>query len=58
MELTSEQRAFLSSHDGAAMTTLCANGTPYTVRAGCVPIGDVLWSGCVRGISDATRARR
>ncbi len=44
MELTSEQRDFFSRHHGAAMTTLRADGTPHTVRVGCVLIGDVLWS--------------
>ncbi len=44
MELTSEQRDFFSRHHGAAMTTLRADGTPHTVRVGCVLMGDVLWS--------------
>lgn len=44
MELTPEQRDFFSKHHGAAMTTLRADGTPHTVRVGCVLIGDVLWS--------------
>ncbi|MBX7110618.1 MAG: pyridoxamine 5'-phosphate oxidase family protein [Dehalococcoidia bacterium] len=44
MELTPEQREFFSKHHGAAMTTLRRDGTPHTVRVGCVLIGDVLWS--------------
>jgi PPOX class probable F420-dependent enzyme len=44
VELTSAQRDFLSKHRAAAMTTLRADGTPHTVRVGCVLIGDVLWS--------------
>jgi PPOX class probable F420-dependent enzyme len=44
MELTAEQRDFFSRHHGAAMTTLRADGTPHTVRVGCVLMGDVLWS--------------
>ena len=30
------------------MTTLRADGTPHTVRVGCVLIGDVLWSSGTR----------
>lgn len=44
MELTSEQREFFSKYHGAAMTTLRRDGTPHTVRVGCVLMGDVLWS--------------
>lgn len=44
MELTAEHRDFFSRHHGAAMTTLRVDGTPHTVRVGCVLMGDVLWS--------------
>lgn len=54
MELTSEQRDYFSRHHGAAMTTLRADGTPHTVRVGCVLMGDVLWSS---GNRDRLRTR-
>ena len=44
VELTAEQRDYFSTHHGAAMTTLRADGTPHTVRVGCVLMGNVLWS--------------
>jgi PPOX class probable F420-dependent enzyme len=54
MELTPEQRDFFSKHNGAAMTTLRADGAPHTVRIGCVLMGDVLWSS---GNQDRLRTR-
>jgi PPOX class probable F420-dependent enzyme len=54
MELTEEQRDYLARHHGAAMTTLRADGSPHTVRIGCVLMGDVLWSS---GNEDRLRTR-
>ncbi|MGE0133572.1 MAG: pyridoxamine 5'-phosphate oxidase family protein [Dehalococcoidia bacterium] len=58
MELTSEHRAFFGKHHGAAMTTLRRDGTPHTVRVGCVLIGDVLWSSGNRGRLRTLHLRR
>jgi PPOX class probable F420-dependent enzyme len=48
MEFTQTQRDFLSKHRAAAMTTLRADGSPHTVRVGCVLMGDALWSSGTR----------
>jgi PPOX class probable F420-dependent enzyme len=54
MELTPEQREFLWKHNGAAMTTLRRDGSPHTVRIGCVLMDNVLWSS---GNEDRLRTR-
>jgi PPOX class probable F420-dependent enzyme len=48
MEFTSAQRDFLTQHRAAAMTTLRSDGSPHTVRVGCVLMGEVLWSSGTR----------
>jgi PPOX class probable F420-dependent enzyme len=58
MELTAEQRDYLSRHHGAAMTTLRADGTPHTVRIGCVLMGDMLWSSGTQGRLRTRNLRR